>query len=164
MTFHKMAQFYKEFSLRPARAADSPAIKELVFEVLKEYELAPAEGSTDADLADVEASYVQRGGFFGLVEDREGKLLGTYGLYPLQGGVAEIRKMYLRPEVRGRGLGTYLLDSLLKLAEERGYRRLELETASVLKEAIGLYTKKGFKPLCREEMSCRCDQVFALDL
>lgn len=160
----KMAQYYKEFRLRSARAADSLAVKKLVFEVLKEYGLKPAEGSTDADLADVEAAYAQRGGFFGVVEDGTGKLVGTYGLYPLKEGVAEVRKMYLRPEVRGRGLGVYLLDSLLKLAEEKGYSRLELETASVLKEAIGLYTKKGFKPVQREEMSCRCDQVFALDL
>lgn len=159
-----MTQSYKEFSLRPARTADSPAVAELVFAVLKEYGLEPAEGSTDADLADVEAAYSQRGGFFGVVEGENGELIGTYGLYPLKEGVAEIRKMYLLPAARGRGLGGFLLDSLLQLAAEKGFRRLELETAGVLKEAIGLYTKKGFTPVCREEMSCRCDQVFALDL
>lgn len=159
-----MAQSYKEFSLRPARTADSPAVKELVFAVLKEYGLEPAEGSTDADLSDLEAAYTDRGGFFGVVETAEGAIVGTYGLYPLKEEVAEIRKMYLLPAARGKGLGGYLLDSLLKLAIEKGFRRLELETAVVLKEAIGLYTKKGFIPIYREEMSCRCDQVFALDL
>lgn len=159
-----MAQSYKEFSLRPARTADSPAVKELVFAVLKEYGLEPAQGSTDADLNDLEAAYINRGGYFGVVEEADGALIGTYGLYPLKDGVAEIRKMYLRPAARGKGLGSHLLDKLLKIAAEKGFRRLELETAAVLKEAIGLYTKKGFTPVCREKMSCRCDQVFALDL
>jgi GNAT superfamily N-acetyltransferase len=159
-----MEQAFKEFKLRPARQADGPAIRELVFDVLREYGLAPDENSTDADLTDVEAAYTQRGGFFGVVENKEGVVSGTYGLYPLPNGVAEIRKMYLRPALRGRGLGSFLLDSLLKLAKEKTYTRVELETAGVLKEAIGLYTKKGFKPVQREEMSCRCDQVFALSL
>lgn len=131
---------------------------------MREYGLEPDEGSTDADLADIEAAYFHRGGYFGVVEDEKGMLVGTYGLYPLKEEVAEIRKMYLLPAARGKGLGACLLESLLRLAREKGYKRLELETAGVLKEAIGLYTKKGFKPVCREEMSCRCDQVFALDL
>jgi putative acetyltransferase len=159
-----MEQAFKEFKLRPARQADGPAIRELVFNVLREYGLEPDENSTDADLIDVEAAYTQRGGFFGVVENEGGVISGTYGLYPLNEGVAEIRKMYLRPALRGRGLGSFLLDSLLKLAKEKAYIRVELETAGVLKEAIGLYTKKGFKPVQREEMSCRCDQVFALSL
>lgn len=159
-----MEQSFKELKLRSAQSADSAAIRALVFDGLREYGLEPDEGSTDADLLEVEAAYGQRGGFFGVVENEAGTIVGTYGLYPRQEGVAEIRKMYLRPALRGRGLGNFLLDSLLLLAKEKGYTRLELETAGVLKEAMCLYTKKGFKPVCREEMSCRCDQVFALDL
>jgi hypothetical protein len=45
-----------------------------------------------------------------------------------------------------------------------GGKRVELETASVLVEAIGLYTKAGFTQLPRSPDAQRCDKVFALDL
>ncbi|WP_017731308.1 GNAT family N-acetyltransferase [Nafulsella turpanensis] len=158
---------FKDYRIRAARSADSAAIKKLVFGVLQDYGLQPDEGSTDADIADVETSYNSRGGFFGVVEDKEETLVGTFGLYPLEeesGRVAEVRKMYLLPSARGKGLGAFLLDELLRIAREKGFSRVELETAQVLKEAIKLYEKRGFRPVCRKEMSCRCDQAYALDL
>ena len=41
---------------------------------------------------------------------------------------------------------------------------MELETASVLKEAIALYAGAGFRPIRRPLLASRCDQIFALDL
>lgn len=161
--FLGMEQVFKEFSLRSASLADCAAAGLLVQEVMQEYGL-KAGAQTFADLNDLEKSYFSGGGFFGVVFGVENELVGTFGLYPLSEGRAEIRKMYLKPQARGKGLGKYLLESLLSHAREKGFKQVELETAGVLKEAIGLYTRYGFKPLCRAEATCGCDQAFALDL
>ena len=79
-------------------------------------------------------------------------------------GVAELRKMYLKPSARGRGLGKRLLIHAIARARALGFRRIELQTARVLEEAIGLYAKYGFKPSEQAALERRCDQALALDL
>ena len=54
-------------------------------------------------------------------------------------------KMYLDSSFRGQGLGKKLLEMSLDKARELGFRRVTLETASVLKEALQLYQHYGFK-------------------
>jgi len=132
--------------------------------VLQEYRLSADPANTDSDLQDVLASYVDRGGVFRVLVDEAGTVVGCGGLYPLANGEAEIRKMYFLPDARGKGHGRRLLDQLLNEAKARGYRRVVLETASQLKEAIALYRSAGFKPYQREHLACRCDQAFALEL
>jgi putative acetyltransferase len=150
--------------LRPATNADAPAVRELVFGVLREYGLKPDPAETDADLEDIEASYLARGGSFHVLEAADGTLIGSVGLYPLADGTCELRKMYLARAARGHGLGKRLLDHALRTARARGYRRVVLETALVLKEAIALYQRYGFRPYQAAHRSSRCDQTFELDL
>jgi putative acetyltransferase len=76
----------------------------------------------------------------------------------------ELRKMYLRRDCRGRGYGKRLLEHALAQARERGFRRITLETASVLKEAIRLYQSYGFVPYTPAHLSPRCDQAYMLEL
>jgi ribosomal protein S18 acetylase RimI-like enzyme len=53
----------------------------------------------------------------------------------------EIRKMYLLPEVRGEGLGKFLLTELEKTILSGGYQEIWMETRRVVKEAVILYEK-----------------------
>ncbi len=164
--------------IRSANNADAQAVRELVFGVLGEYGLLAEHEGVDADLADIESNYLRRGGLFDLVFEDTGdyplphsrgsvladRLIGTVGLYPREGGVAELRKMYLLKSARGKGLGKMLLERVLARARDLGFRRIELETSSKLIEAIGLYKKYGFAPFSPEHIACRCDQAYALDL
>jgi putative acetyltransferase len=152
------------FILRPATNADAPAVRELVFAVLREFGLRPDPAQTDADLADLENSYHSRGGRFDLLIGPEGDLLGTVGLYPVDESTVELRKMYLRPDARGRGHGRRLLDHALREARAIGFKRMTLETASVLEDAIAMYVRYGFRPFEAELHSSRCDQTYVLDL
>lgn len=149
--------------VRPARNADAPRVRNLVFSVLRDYGLKPDPGCTDADLDDIEAAYLSRGGVFYVLEV-DGEILGSAGLYPVGDTVCELRKMYLHPSVRGRGAGKYLLDLLLSDAKRLGFSRATLETASVLREAIALYTRYGFREYTPEHLSPRCDQAYFIDL
>jgi putative acetyltransferase len=150
--------------LRPATNADCRPVTELVYAVLGEYHLAPDPACTDADLKDIEQSYLERGGAFYVLEDRDGSVIGSYGLYPLQPGTCELRKMYLHRDYRGRGLGRRLLEDALANARRLGFARMTLETASVLKEAIRLYEGYGFTPYQPDHLSARCDQAYVLTL
>jgi len=136
----------------------------LVFNVLQEYNLKPDPESTDADLKDVERSYFERGGAFYVLEEKEGSIIGAYGLYPTDQAVCELRKMYVHRSFRGRGLGKLLLDDALANAKRMGFRKMTIETASVLKEAISLYKSYGFAEYRPEHLSSRCDQAFVLEL
>lgn len=146
---------------RKATNADASSINEVVFSVLKEYGLKPDPVETDLDLTDLERFYFSTGGHFEVCE-LDGCVVGTWGLYPLTNKSCELRKMYLDPACRGKGLGKLMLDRALKKARELGFHRVELETASILKEAIGLYQKRGFKPIARRHLASRCDQAFEL--
>src|SRR6266699_2310895 len=96
--------------IRSATNADGERVIELVSTVLAEFHLPFDPDSKDADLKDIEGSYVQAGGVFELIEDAQGKLLGTYGLFPLNDITCELRKMYFLPEIRSLGLGKRVLE------------------------------------------------------
>jgi putative acetyltransferase len=153
-----------ELRFRDAVSGDELAVRELVWSVLAEYGLTPDPGSTDSDLEDIRASYFERGGVFRVLEREPGEVVGCGGLYPLDAEEAEVRKMYFRPAVRGCGKGRELLGDLVEHARRGGFRRVVLETASVLEEAIALYESFGFVPIRRDHLARRCDQAFALVL
>jgi putative acetyltransferase len=150
--------------IRPAISSDSPAVQGLVFTVLAEYGLKGDPEGTDSDLKDIEESYLKPGGMFEVIETNEGRVVGSVGVYPKGDGVGELRKMYLLKEARGQGWGKRLLEDALDFARSRGFRCLELETASCLIEAVALYRRYGFREIKTDHLASRCDQAFALDL
>lgn len=150
-------------TIRCATANDETAIRELVFGILGAYGLKPSPEDTDADLYDLKGHYFDCGGDFSVMLDRD-RIIGTVAIHNSGGGICELRKMYLDPEYHRRGLGRQLLDYSLGRARELGFRRMTLETASALKEAIALYESYGFKRIEPEHLALRCDIAMALDL
>ena len=150
--------------LRPANNKDCEKIADLVFSILKEYDLKPDPVATDADIKDIEHSYFERGGTFYVLEEKDGSIIGAYGLYPVDKATCELRKMYLHSSYRSKGLGKLLLEDALSKARQIGFKKMTLETASVLKEAISLYKSYGFVEYQPEHLSSRCDQAFVLEL
>jgi putative acetyltransferase len=101
---------------------------------------------------------------FEVIEDGEGRLVGTIGLFRVDEKTCELRKMYLDTELRGRGFGKLMLERAVNHARTSGFKKIVLETASVLEEAIRLYTRFGFQPMKRGHLAPRCDQAYFLDL
>lgn len=71
-------------------------------------------------------------------------VLGCAGIRELTPGVAELKRMYVRPGLRARGLGGVLLDAVEEHATALGYHAIRLDTRSDLVEARGLYAKRGY--------------------
>ncbi len=150
-----------DFSVRAGTRADKEQIIGLVHAVLEEYGLIPEPSGVDNDLNDVEESY--RNGYFGVIESND-KIIATYALYPLNEKSVEIRKMYAHPSVRGKGLGKWMVNHLVEIAKHNGFQEVELETATPLKEAIGLYLKMGFIEKDFEHKTPRCDKSFYMNI
>ncbi len=153
-----------ELLIREATSDDGAEVIKLVASVLAEFQLPFEPDSKDADLADIERMYLQSGGVFEVIQDKSGRLLGTYGLFPLNDITCELRKMYFLPEIRGRGLGRKVLERAVNHARRLGFQRIVLETIGVLERAIHLYTRFGFVPIAVDHPSARVDQRFMLEL
>jgi DNA-binding MarR family transcriptional regulator/GNAT superfamily N-acetyltransferase len=80
-----------------------------------------------------------------LMATLHGDPVGCGALKFRPGGPAEIKRMWIAPEVRGLGLGRRLLAELEARAAARGVRTLRLETNRALAEAISLYRSAGFR-------------------
>jgi drug/metabolite transporter (DMT)-like permease/GNAT superfamily N-acetyltransferase len=91
----------------------------------------------------VATEYAAPGGTF-LVAYEEGQPVACAGVRALPDGAGEIKRMYVVPEARGRGVGRRLLERLEDEAGALGYRKLRLDTASQLKEAQELYRSAGY--------------------
>jgi GNAT superfamily N-acetyltransferase len=60
------------------------------------------------------------------------------------GGIAEMKRMWLRARFRGKGVGRALAETLIAAAREEGYGAVRLETLSVMPHARELYRSMGF--------------------
>lgn len=149
--------------MRNATNADSENIKEHIFGILETYGLFPDLEGVDSDLNDIESNYHNNNGFFYIVVDSDENILATTALFSENKYTCELRKMYLHKSLRGKGIGKFLLEYSIKKAKEMGFKKITLETASVLKEAIALYEKYGFKSY--EGKTCdRCDQTYFFEI
>jgi ribosomal protein S18 acetylase RimI-like enzyme len=83
-----------------------------------------------------------------LLAKRGDHVLGAVALKPLDHPkVAEIKRLFVRPQARGGGVGKALVGAILSVARERGYREIKLDTLPEMEGAIALYKSFGFAPI-----------------
>ena len=83
-----------------------------------------------------------RGGLFAACS--HGSAIGVVALVPVNALVAEVKRLYVRPEARGHGVGIALLERLMGEARSAGCARLRLETLDFMEAAVRLYRSLGF--------------------
>ena len=78
----------------------------------------------------------------------DASVVGCIALRPLPQleRAGEIKRMYVKPEARGRGIAERLLKALEDYAAEAGYRALYLDTKDDLTTAIRFYQRHGYEP------------------
>lgn len=86
---------------------------------------------------------------FLIARDGEGAPVACGALLDLGDGAAEIKRMYVRPEQRRRGLSRRVLEALEREALRRGFDRVRLETGERQPEAMGLYRSAGYEEIDR---------------
>lgn len=159
-----------EALIRPIRAADDAAVAVIIRDVMASFgATGPEYSSSDPEVDAMSAACDGARSACFVLEER-GQVQGCGAIAPLAGAepdVCELRKMYLLPQARGRGLGERMLRHCLEAARVRGYRRCHLETLSGMDAAQKLYLKTGFTKLDRPLGSAGhsgCNRHYLLEL
>ena len=101
----------------------------------------------DKELAGLPGEYAQPEGRL-LLAEYEGQVAGCVALHKLEPGICEIKRLYLRPQFRGKGLGLALANRIIAEARQIGYQRMRLDTVEpVMKDAVIMYRRLGFQEI-----------------
>jgi len=136
--------------IRPLEPADVPALLQIIADSRGEYGIAD-KGVPLLEPADhaLYATY-QRQRTLYFVALLGGEVVGGAGVAPLAGAdplTCELQRMYLRADVRGRGIGDALLGRCLAAAKQFLYVRCYLETVTQMQAALEFYGRHGFRDL-----------------
>jgi GNAT superfamily N-acetyltransferase len=124
---------------------DSPDVATLV-DAQQEEMRGLYEGEADIGPTREAAMFLPPDGVFLVVRD-EGRAVGCGGVCRFDETRAELKRMYVVREARGRGFGRLLLVALEDEARRLGYRGIVLETGDRQPEALGLYESAGYEPI-----------------
>ena len=96
------------------------------------------------EISDLPSQYSEPSGCIILCYENK-KPTGCIALRKFEGDTCEMKRLYLRPEARGKGIGRVLANKIIEKAKELGYKKMQLDTLETMKEAIALYKSMGFK-------------------
>lgn len=145
----------KDIKIRRARAGDEPQILKLVEDVLSSYGLKLNPKGEDLDITNIAKFYTKNNGAFEVLEFKR-RIIGSYGIYKIDEETCELRKMYLHKDFQGMGLGNIMIENSFRIAKRLHYKKIILQTNSVLYKALKLYKKYGFEDF-QDEVCDRCD-------
>jgi putative acetyltransferase len=75
------------------------------------------------------------------------EVCGCVALRRIQDDICEMKRMYVRPKYRGRGIGRLMAQKIIREATAMGYKRMRLDTIDTMKTAISLYKSLGFNKI-----------------
>jgi ribosomal protein S18 acetylase RimI-like enzyme len=111
--------------------------------VLKKEDAYRGDGVWENDLRNIAEQYFHNGGEF-LVGLENDSIIAMGALKKIDSTIAEIARMRVHPDYQGKGLGNSLLQELERIAVQKKYKTLVLETDARLTAAIHLYKKNGY--------------------
>jgi len=101
----------------------------------------------EQELAGLPGHYAPPGGRL-LLAEYDGQLAGCVALHKWEDGVCEMKRLYLRPSFRGKGLGRAMAETIVVEARSIGYQRMRLDTIEpLMKDAVEMYRKLGFREI-----------------
>jgi GNAT superfamily N-acetyltransferase len=126
-------------SIVPFQASHTHGFRSLVADTLREFGFEP-DAAFDQDLEEPGSTYAAL--WVALAED---DVVGSVALRDLGDGAVELKRMYLRPDQRGHGLGKQLLAVALEWARANGAEVVRLDTSERMIAAQRLYEAHGFR-------------------
>ena len=129
--------------LRLYQPSDHDAVRALIESVLAEFGFAHTITSVERDLAEIESRYGGDGAGFWVADDG-GEVVGTVAVRPKEGRTCELKRLYLRPDRRGTGLGQQLYAHAENFARAHGYDTIWLDSSRRFGRAHRLYERNGF--------------------
>lgn len=136
---------HDDIHIRPAHDDDSDAVIELIAHVYREYDGCVLKvDEEEKELRNPASFFKQMGGNFWVAE-REGEIVGTGAVMPTDApGFARLHKLFVAQHMRGRGLGSRLLQLAEQQAKQFGADQIMLYTDIRFHQAHKLYENKGY--------------------
>jgi len=129
-----------------AQAGDLPEVKSLFSEYASSLEIDLSFQDFDQELAALPGEYASPNGCI-LIARKESEVVGCVAMRRIRNEICEMKRLYVRPGFRGRGLGKRLALSVVQEAKRRGYYKMRLDTLPSMIEALALYESLGFKQI-----------------
>ena len=126
------------------RATDMAVVRTLFREYADDIGLDLAFQGFAAELVRLPGEYAPHDGEL-LIAKEDGRPAGCVALKRFDATRCEMKRMYVRPDFRGRSLGRALAEAIIEAARERGYEAMLLDTLARLDAAIRLYRSLGFE-------------------
>ena len=139
-----MAASVTSGSIVPYAPRHATGVLHVIGTVFREYGATFEPEGFDDDLLDIEGRYLARGGCFYILED-DGEVVGTVAALPHDERVCEVKRLYLLPDRRGRGLGRALLEHVLAWARARGFVTAIAWSDARFVTAHAVYERLGFR-------------------
>ncbi len=131
------------------RQAIFPADTASVLGIWREFVASPsvslAHQNNQAEFDDIPGKYPPPRGCI-LPADRDGEIDGCVSLKPVDGGICEMKRLYVRPRARGGRIGFGLVERLIGEARAIGYAEMRLDVLEEFAQAKRLYAGFGFVP------------------
>jgi N-acetylglutamate synthase-like GNAT family acetyltransferase len=137
------------YQIRPPESSQEWAcVRKMLLAYRQEFNDDPCFTSFEEELRDIEALYNKPGKVKLIaVDETDGAVMGCVALRLLSLDIAEMKRLYVDPAFRGRGIGHALVDAILAKARAIGFRQMVLDTSFAMKAAISLYLGLGFTPI-----------------
>jgi len=131
--------------IQPHNDSDIQSVKELFLEYASWLGFDLCFQGFDEELAGLPGKYSpENGGRLYLLKD-DGKTAACIALRKIEDGICEMKRLYVKPEFRGKHYGILLANKVIDEAKELGYKRMRLDTiGSKMKSAMALYKSLGF--------------------
>ncbi len=100
----------------------------------------------EMELAELPGEYAAPDGCL-LLAFYENEVAGCAGLRKLEQGICEMKRMYVRSNFRGKGIGRVMSVRIIEIARAIGYERMRLDTIDTMRTAISLYKSLDFKKI-----------------
>jgi putative acetyltransferase len=123
------------------------AVRELFLEYAQSLNFSLCFQGFDRELDGLPGEYAPPDGRL-LLAAFSSQVAGCVALHKLEQEICEMKRLYVRPQFRGKGLGRILAERVVAAAKEIGYKRLRLDTvAPVMRDAVTLYRQLGFREI-----------------
>lgn len=129
--------------VRKYKPEDSEGVKALILSILSQEYPFDKNAYADSDIYDISGTYDgAKDGFF--VYQDGNRIVGTAGIKSEEKKTALLRRLFVDPKFRRKGIGASLLKRCISFSKDEGYKEIVFRATDRMNEAIKLMTKHGF--------------------